>query len=178
MRTIFSSCVFFAAVLVAFPAIVNAQNQPAVTVEPASGPYGTAFQPKISGLAPGTSVAVVMRFPDGHEEPGPTLAAAPQSGQWQPKAWQSVPEEPSGQYTIVFKNSANGTVLGTGNFTVQGGDDSVASPGAATAGQPAELPKAGGLPDSVSPFIPLGLILILSGFGLRVGKTGRGKLRG
>src|SRR5437763_1332215 len=118
MRVLLGVCVLLTSVVIALPRTAAAQGQPAVTVEPTSGPYGTTFQPKVTGLPPGSSVVVVMRFPTGDEDRGPSLAAAPASGEWQPKPWHSEAPEPVGQYTVQIKTTDSGMVLASGNFTV------------------------------------------------------------
>jgi hypothetical protein len=160
MRVLLSFCVLLSSVVIALPATVAAaQAQPAVTVEPASGPLGTTFQPRITGLPPGSGVAVVMRFPAGNEERGPTLAEAPPSGEWRPKPWDSREPEPVGQYTILIKTSDGATVLASGSFTVVGTDQARSGPG--------QLPRTGDLPMSTNPFVLIGLGLVLGGGALR-----------
>jgi len=166
MRVLLSFCVLLGSVVIALPATVAAaQGQPAVTVQPASGPYGTAFQPRVTGLPPGGGVVVVMRFPAGNEERGPTLAVAPPSGEWQPAPWHSAEPEPVGQYTILIKTSDGATVLASGSFTVLGSDQA-GTPTGQGAG-PGELPKAGDLPTSTNPFVLIGFGLLLGGGALR-----------
>jgi hypothetical protein len=170
MRVLLSLCVFLSSVVVVLPATVAAaQGQPAVTVEPSSGPYGTTFQPRVTGLPPGGGVVVVMRFPAGNEERGPSLAVAPPSGEWRPKPWLSAEPEPLGQYTILIKTSDSATVLASGSFTVLGTDQAGTPTGqpAGLASGPGELPKTGDLPTSTSPFVLIGFALLLAGGALR-----------
>ena len=179
MRLFWSVCVLLVSVLMALPGTVAAQAQPAVTVEPASGPHGTSFQPRITGLPPGTGVVMVMRFPTGREERGPSLAAAPASGEWRPAAWQSAPPEPVGQYTLLIKTSVDGPVLASGSFTVVG-TDQAGTPGgqlAAPAGQPDQLPRNGELPTIANPFLVMGFGVLLIGFGLFIGRVVPPRLR-
>ncbi len=134
------------ALIVAFTTLasaVAAEAQAIVTVTPASGPYGTEFQPRVTGLPPGIAVITIMRFPTGEEDPGPTLDAVPPSGEWLPESWHYEPPEPLGRYSVEIRAADGGAMLATGTFTVTGAaaQPSPTAPGRTSGPAPAQVPR-------------------------------------
>src|SRR5919202_375224 len=86
------------------PSVAGAEAQ--ATVNPPSGPYGTAFEQRATGLPPGIGVVAVVRDPTGAEHPGPGLGVVPPSGEWRlgsSDTWRAAPGEPLGMYTVMVK---------------------------------------------------------------------------
>ena len=118
MRALLSLTVLIAA-LAASGGADATQGRATLTVDPPSGPYGTEFRAKATGLLPGTAVIAVMRFPTGEEAVGPFLDAVPPSGEWDvPEPWLSAAPEPLGQYVSQIKTADGATVLASATFTV------------------------------------------------------------
>ena len=137
----------------------RAEAQAALTITPPSGPYGTVFEQRATGLPAGIGVVSVVRDPTGAEHPGPGLGAVPASGEWRvgsSDAWRAERGEPLGEYTVMVKTIDGATTLATATFTV--------SDAAAQAGTPATLPRAGDMPEQhTSLSVLLGMTLLAGG---------------
>jgi hypothetical protein len=115
-----SRLVIAALLLLLPPPIVAAQAGATVTVEPPEGPYGTAFQPRATGLPPGAAVYAIIRLPTGEERSTPLPEAVGPDGEWLPPPWVSEPGEPVGRYGVFIVRVGAATRLASGAFTVTG----------------------------------------------------------
>ena len=151
--------------LVALGAPPPARAEAQVTITPSSGPYGTVFEQRATGLPPGIGVVSVIRDPTGTEHSGPGLGVVPPSGEWRigsSDTWRAERGEPLGEYTAMIKTIDGTTTLATATFTV-----TEASAQATGAQAPATLPRAGEAGSRAPLFASLGITLVSLGFGLR-----------
>ena len=116
MRAAVLLTMLLALLLLPRPAV--AQERATLTVAPPAGPAGTTFQPRATGLPPGTAVVAIMRLPGGEgiatSAPGPVSP----DGDWLPPPWRSREDDPVGQYTVLIATADGATVLADGTFIV------------------------------------------------------------
>jgi hypothetical protein len=111
-----------AALLTLVPAspLVAAQERATLTVVPPSGPPGTVFQARATGLPPGVAVIAIIRLPTGEQATTRDTELVSPAGEWLVPPWHTQHGDPVGQYTLLIAIADRATVLASGTFTVTG----------------------------------------------------------